>query len=241
MIQPPADGWLTTMEATWPPAQRWDEAGVTLRDGAGGGKRVSAATATGPLSPDQIDGAEAAMRAIGQTPIFQIQAGDAALDQALDARGYAFVDPVTIYAMPTATLAGEPVRRVSAFTIWEPLAIMRDIWAAGDIGPDRIAVMDRVPGPKTAILARDRDRPAGVGFVACDGDRAMIHAIEVVPDLRRCGVGTNIMRMACHWAAAQGADWLGLAVTRANEGAGALYASLGMTAVEHYHYRVFQG
>ncbi|MEL6679458.1 MAG: GNAT family N-acetyltransferase, partial [Pseudomonadota bacterium] len=33
------------VEATWPAAHMWQQDGWTMRDGAGGGKRVSAATA----------------------------------------------------------------------------------------------------------------------------------------------------------------------------------------------------
>ncbi|MBV0913297.1 GNAT family N-acetyltransferase [Anianabacter salinae] len=225
------------MDATWCAARQWRDGPWTIRDGQGGGKRVSAATAEAPWTAADINTAETAMRALGQAPLFRVSPAEQDLDTALAARGYVILDPVVIYAMPVAKMAAEPIRRVSAFQIWPPLAIMRDLWAEGGIGPDRIAVMDRVAPPKTSILARERDRPAGVAFVARDGGRALIHAIEVTPELRRAGVGRNILRMACHWAAANGADWLGLAVTRANEGANALYASLGMVPVEQYHYR----
>jgi N-acetylglutamate synthase len=38
------------LEATWPPAARHRAGPWVLRDGAGGGKRVSAATAEGPVT-----------------------------------------------------------------------------------------------------------------------------------------------------------------------------------------------
>ena len=57
-------------------------------------------------------------------------------------------------------------------------------------------------------------------------------------DQRRQGVGANILRKAARWAQDNGAAVLSLAVTRANTGANALYASLGMRPVDKYHYRV---
>jgi GNAT superfamily N-acetyltransferase len=228
---------LDAMEATWPAARRWQEGPWTLREGCGGGKRVSAATAAGPGAEDAIDAAETAMRALGQTPLFMLTPDETTLDAALAARGYEVVDPVMLYAGPVTLLTGEPVKRMTAFAIWPPLAIMRDLWAAAGIGPARIEVMRRATGPATGILARHSDQPAGVAFAACDGDIVMVHAIETVPELRRQGVGRNMLRLAAHWGAAQGALHLALAVTRANTAANALYASIGLTAVGEYHYR----
>ena len=98
----------------------------------------------------------------------------------------------------------------------------------------------RCPSPKTAILARIKDQPAGVAFVALHKNIAMIHAIEVLPRFQRLGVGTNIMRAAAFWAQDHDAHTLSLLVTRANLPANALYTSIGMQVVGHYHYRLKQ-
>jgi GNAT superfamily N-acetyltransferase len=55
--------------------------------------------------------------------------------------------------------------------------------------------------------------------------------------MRRAGIGGNLLRRAAVWAGENGAHALGLAVTKANAPARALYASLGMKAVGQYHYR----
>ncbi|MCR8724854.1 GNAT family N-acetyltransferase [Frigidibacter sp. ROC022] len=224
------------MEATWPPARRWRTGPFTLRDGQGGGQRVSAATVESAFTPAELDSTIAAM----PEPIFQIGAGAAAraLDQALEARGWRINDPVVLYLAPVPVLAAEPPPRVSAFALWPPLAIMRDLWAEGGIGPARLAVMERVGGPKMALLARAGDRPAGVGFVALDDDIAMVHALHILPESRRQGAARNLMRAAAGWADRLGARWLALAVTRQNAAANGLYASLGMEIVEKYHYRI---
>lgn len=229
---------IAAVEATWPAAQSRRLGPWTIRDGQGGGKRVSAATVEENFDTPDIDLAEAAMLQLDQPRLFMICQGDAILDESLARKGYAIIDPVVLYSAPVAILTKAPVPPVSAFCIWPPLAIMADIWAAGGIGPARLAVMRRAPAAKTAILARHADRPAGAAFVALHGKIAMIHAIEVAPAHRRKGVGSNILRAAAHWAQDQGATELGLAVTRANGGANELYASHGMSVVGHYHYRI---
>jgi GNAT superfamily N-acetyltransferase len=115
--------------------------------------------------------------------------------------------------------------------------VARQLWEEGGIGPARVAVMDRVQVPKTAILGRAGDRAAGAAFVAVHGNVAMLHALEVAPALRRNGCGHNILRAAALWARDQGADTLALLVTERNIAARALYASLNMRAVGQYHYR----
>ena len=228
---------FATLDATWPAAACRRCGPWLIRDGQGGGKRVSAATAADDGAAGDIASAEAAMRALGQTPLFLLRAGEQALDAALAARGYRVVDPVVIYASPCAAIATPPPAALVAFAHWPPLAIAAELWAAAGIGPARLAVMDRVPGPKAAILGRVADRASGVAFVAIHRQTAMLHALEVAPALRRQGCASNILRAAAGWAQDHGAVTFSLVVTQANTGARALYASLGMADVGQYHYR----
>jgi GNAT superfamily N-acetyltransferase len=227
---------MAAMEATWPPAGRRRLGPVVLRDGAGGGKRVSAASLDGPWTAAALDAAEAAMRSAGQAPLFQIRDGDGALDAELARRGYLPVDPVVLYAADLADLGPVP-DPMTAFAHWPPLAIARAIWADAGIGPARVAVMARAAGPKAALLGRSRDRASGALFVALHARVAMVHALEVAPDRRREGSARNLMLAAAAWARAAGGERLALAVTAANAPARALYTSLGMQAVGQYHYR----
>lgn len=221
------------MEATWPPASSWQFGPFTLRDGAGGGKRVSAASLDGSFTKADLDALEAAMPA----PLMLVRAGETALDAALDARGWQIVDPVVAYAAPVDRLAAD-LPRLTAFPHWPPLEIARSVWAEGGIGPARIAVMERVQAPKAALLGRIDDRSAGVAFIACHGDEAMLHALEVRQSHRRQGLGKNLLHAAANWAAGQQAGRLSLVVTRQNAAARALYARLGMEVVGEYHYRM---
>jgi N-acetylglutamate synthase len=234
VTRPDAAQLMAVLEATWPARATQTHEGWLLRDGAGGGKRVSAAVA---LSPDaDIAVAEAAMLERGQTPLFQITREHIALDAALTGKGYRLLDPTVIYVAPCTNLARKPPR-VSLFDIWPPLAIMRDLWAEGGIGPARIDVMTRAAQPHTGFVARIDDRAAGVAFAALHDRMAMVHAIEVAAHARRKGLGALILRGVAYWAQAQGAEWLALAVTEANTGARALYENLGFERAAQYHYR----
>lgn len=226
------------LDATWPAAEFTRVGPWTIRDGQGGGQRVSAATAAGEVTDADIPQAEVAMQKLGQSSLFMIRPGDEALDMALAARGYRINDPVVLYCAPIPALTDKPVELVTAFTTYPPLAITNDLWRDAGVGAARQAVMHRAIGPKTTILARNKDQPAGAAFVAIHDNIAMIHAIEVIKTHRRQGVGANILRAAAHWAQDNGATQLSLAVTRANDGANALYTSKGMTVVGNYHYRI---
>ncbi|MBD3764170.1 MAG: GNAT family N-acetyltransferase [Rhodobacterales bacterium] len=227
------------MEATWPPAELARAGGFLLRRGAGGGKRVSAATAETD-APD-IPAARAAMAAWGQVPLFLIRPGEGALDAALAAQGDEVRDVTTVLAAPAAQLADPPPEPMAAFVHWPPLAMAETLWAEAGIGPGRLAVMHRVAGPRAAVLGRTEDRAAGVAFVAADGPVAVLHALAVVPGFRRRGTGLALLRAAAGWAVAAGADWLALAVTQANRPAQALYHRAGMAEVARYHYRAPPG
>jgi GNAT superfamily N-acetyltransferase len=224
-------------EATWPPASKSALGSVTLRQGLGGGSRVSAATVNGPVNENDLTAAERAMREMGQAPLFMIRDGEDALDAQLELRGYEVMDPVNIWACPAARLADIAIPRVTTFCIWQPLAIQREIWAMGGIGPERVAVMERVSGAKTALLSRHSDKPAGTGFCAIHDGVAMVHALEILPHQRRKGMGLWMMRQAARWALDNGAERLSVICTKRNAGANGLYASLGMALVGQYHYR----
>lgn len=225
-----------TCDATWPAARQIVQDGWTLREGQGGGKRVSAATANLPGTLPDIARAEAHMQAMGQSALFMIRPGDQTLDHRLDALGYCVVDPVNIYHMPVAGLLDVPIPRVTAFCIWEPLAIMQEIWAKGGIGPARLAVMERA-ALKTGILSRWNEQPAGAAFAAIHDAVAMVHAVEVLPHQRKQGVAGWMMRAAAKWADQHGAHSITVLCTKANTGANALYSGLGFRHVGHYHYR----
>ena len=229
---------LTALEETWPTAARQTMGPWIIRDGQGGGKRVSAATPNSDWTPADIQVAETAMQDLGHTPLFMITDQDQDLDRALVDAGYGNVDPVNIYSTSVDTLTTERPPKVSMFSVWPPLAIEIDMWAEGGISDARVNVMKRVHGPKTSILARWNDHPAGVGFAAIHGNDAFVHAVEIRNHQRQQGVASWLMKQAAFWAAEQGASRLSVACTKANVAANALYRSIGMKVVGEYHYRM---
>lgn len=239
MSLPSAETLMQVCEATWPAAATAPCGPFTIRDGQGGGSRVSSAKldGTGPVSADDLAKAESAMQALGQKRIFQITPDQGPFDAQLDAAGYTLFDPVILYAAPIGPMADRPIPRVCAFSVWEPLAIQIDIWAAAGIGPERIAVMKRAKCPKTSILGRLNDSPAGTAYVGLHDGVAMLHALEILPHQQKQGMGGHAMRQAAFWGRAHGASHIAVIVRRDNVAGNALYSSLGMTPVGAYHYR----
>ncbi|MCV6594852.1 MAG: GNAT family N-acetyltransferase [Silicimonas sp.] len=236
MTEPATDTLFAALEASWPPARVTEAPPFRLREGRGGGQRVSSALPMGPATGAEIEAAERAMEAMGQHPLFMLRPGDEALDAALEARGYRVSDPTLFYAIRPGALA-EPSGPGRIFPSWPPLAVQREIWAEAGVDAARFAVMERAACPKTAILARIKDTPAAAFFLSLDRGIAMLHALEVRPAYRRKGLGGAAMRAAATWAEAQGAEWLALAVVAANAPAIALYEGAGLQRCGGYHYR----
>ncbi len=241
MTLPALEDLYEVIDATWPALKITQVGPIVLREGAGGGSRVSAATVNGEPTKIVLDEAETQMDRMGQVRLFMVRTGENALDNMLECRGYQVKDPVWIYAAPLASLTTERPPPVTTFQTWPMLAAQKEIWAEGGIGPERWSVMDRGYDPKVTILGRTDDHPAGTVYVAKFGQIAMLHALEIQPKYRRHGLGRNLTRAAACWAQEQDAEYLSLLATKANEGANRLYSSLGMTIVGQYHYRIQKG
>lgn len=238
MIFPDAQRLYAVIDGTWPAAAKQALGPWTIRLDDSGSSRVSAATAEMQVTDADIPLAQNAMVAAGQDPLFMIREGEEALDQALAARGYVIKDPVNMYAAAVSDIATDRPPPVTSFAVWPPLAAQIEIWAAGGIRAGRLAIMDRARQPKTTLLGRLNDRPAGTVYLGIAADCAMIHALEIAADHRRNGLARHLTVAAAFWAKEQGADYLTLVTTRVNDGANALYSSLGMSLVGQYHYRI---
>lgn len=207
---------LDRMEPTWPPARLWREGPWTMRDGAGGGGRVSAATLDG-----EDDGAT--------PPFVMLREGEATLDARLAAAGHVIDDTVVLYEAPVETLAGDS----ASLPEWPPSNDTVGMWGrSGKVGPSRLAVMERCLCPKAVIACE-----GGAGFVAVNGDLAVLHALEVADTHRRRGLARDLLRGVALWAAGQGAERLALVVSEDNVPARALYENAGMQECGRYHYR----
>ena len=225
-------------DASWPPAEMRRLGPFMLRRGADGGQRVSSASlCEHGFSGNDIDAAERAMEALDQGCLFMIRDDDQKLDKALESRGYFIKDPVTLFAGPSALIAEHDPKGLSVIDAAEPMAVMAEIWEAAGIGAARLDVMRRATGPKACFLGRTDDQPAGVAYVGCDKDIAMMHALEILPSLRRKGLALQMMGAMAAWALRNGAATFSLVVLTQNDAACGLYEKLGMVKIGQYHYR----
>jgi len=231
----PDSTYFDALDATWPAARSFRAGPWLIREGQGGGQRVSAATAAMRWTPDDIPQAEAEMRRLGQTPLFMLHGKEIRLDAVLDARGFARRDETRLYAGQVAELA-RPGQGVT--THWPPVPGQISLWKAGGIGPERIAVMHRAAAPKASFAAFFGGRIIGAGFAAISGRLAMLHALDVAPSHRRHGIATHMLAGISRWAQDMGAAEICLAVTKENFAANALYVNNAMSVVTAYHYRI---
>lgn len=220
------------IDATWPAAAYPVAGGFTVRQGLGGGSRVSCASLNGSYGESSIDAAIALHRALGQDAKFMLRPGEDDLDRDLAARGFEVFDPVTIYAGELRHLPTDDPQ-----ACWPLPADLAAAWEQDGIGPARRAVMERTMGPKAVLSCREQGAPAALAFVATHEDTVMLHALFTVPAHRRNGLARKILAQAVGWGNTVGATTLALVVTRANTAANALYSGFGMHPVSHYHYR----
>jgi len=234
MKRPSQIDLFNTVDATWAPFAIHNLDGWMVREGAGGGQRVSAATALSDTQSFQINAAVAKMASIGQTPLFMIRNTDTRLDSELHELGYKIVDPVVILMAPTTELLSNPSNKMHpVHTLNKPDTNAKIIWAAGGIDHGRLDVMARVKGPKTVLVAGEM----GVAFAAARGNIAMVHAVEVASQHRRKGVANAMMYKAFEWARDVGCEWVAVLTVHANIPARTLYENLGMVRAAAYHYR----
>ena len=78
MVETSAQQLLETLEKTWPAAATYVRSGWVIRQGNGGGKRVSAGTAERPGTVPDIDLAEAEMTGLDQPHLFMVRQGEEA-------------------------------------------------------------------------------------------------------------------------------------------------------------------
>ena len=240
-ISPTEDQIFDAIDATWAPyaTTRLDD--WLVREGRGGGSRVSSASFAGMASKDaDIDVVEKAQSALSQPSQVMLRPGQPELDARLEARGYQVVTPVRILCAPTSVLSADSELGTTVVPSDKILASQKDLWAQGGIGPARIAIMNRVRETKTALLARRGHDLAGVAFIALHRNLAMLHALDVPMQLRRQGMGRKITAAAADWARMNGADHLALLVVRDNLAANRLYEGMGMTEIASYHYRLLR-
>lgn len=235
MQRPSPTELFHAVDATWPPLAFHSHDGWLVREGAGGGQRVSAATLLSDLESVKIAAAVEKMQSLDQDRLFMIRNSDFDLDKNLQSLGYDIVDPVVILTEQTRKLLSAPPKeKYDIRALDAPNEDAKAIWAEGGIGPYRLNVMTRVKVPKTILVADEM----GVAFAAASNGIAMVHAVEVATDHRRKGVANALMYKAVQWAENQNCDWMAVLTVKENIPARTLYENLGMVKAAAYHYRI---
>ena len=230
MTLPSIKDLYDVIDFTWPAASTQTHKGWLIREGKGGGKRVSAAVQIEANA--QIKDAELAMDTLNQNYIFMIRKGEELLDENLAKQGYDLVDPVVILASPIGLIN----KQYDGDFHLTPSAVMQSTWLKGGVGPARLDVMKRTKVPKIYV---DIDATA-VAYAAISNDILMVHAVEVSKSHRRKGLGKKIMSPIADWGSKKGAKYLAVITVIENMPARSLYINMGMEKVGHYHYRIKQ-
>lgn len=234
MMPPSQNDLFNAVDATWAPLAFHNHEGWLVREGAGGGQRVSATTLLPDVQDYQINTAVEKMMSLGQTPLFMIRGADTGLDAELRGLKYAIVDPVVILIAETQELLRHSPKQMPPMqTLDIPDVNAQKIWAEAGITQGRLNVMARVTSPKTIISAGEM----GVAFAAAFNGIAMVHAVEVAPAHRRKGVANAVMYKSFQWAKEQNCKWVAVLTVHANIPARTLYENLGMVEAAAYHYR----
>jgi len=222
----------------WPPIRKKTVGPWVIREGGGGGRRVSSTTPIGDYSKEDILLAEREMQALGQPNIFQIRNKDEDLDILLKEKGYSLVDKTVIYTGNIVEISGLRVPPVTTFNVWPYLSIMKSIWEKGGITDARLSVMRRCNVRKTAILGRIENKAAGCAFISQSEGVSIIQSVFVLPQYRRKGLSRYIISEAAKWGVGEGTSYLALMTSKYNRKARNLYDGLGMKMIDTYHYRV---
>jgi ribosomal protein S18 acetylase RimI-like enzyme len=238
--------------AAWPAAQVEQLGGWRLRATSGVTRRANSAWTSGPV--DNLADATArteAFYAERRLPaIFQLcPLAPAALDDALAARGYAIDAPVAILTAPLAELSAEAPAGVDVRVDreiaddWFELSGGRSRFAA--VQPVYRGILERIGAPGRAragyALASVDGEPAATALGVADGPWLGVFSVSTLPDFRRRGAATALLRALARWGHSLGATKAYLQVERDNRIAFDLYLRDGFREVYGYHYRVKGG
>lgn len=224
------------VDEAWPAWERREAGGWVLRYAGGVTKRANSVLALG--EPDDLDAAISAAEAFyaerGAPCAFSIGAGaPPGLDGALEARGYALVDPTVVMAGAISGRPSVPVRVEE-----RPWRGWLETWWAVDgrrsTGPEAAErILTGVPALYVAV--EEDGIPVAVGRGVPQGGTLGIYCMATLPEARRRGLGRAVLRALAVESGMPGAY---LVVTERNTAARALYRSEGLEPKGGYHYRI---
>lgn len=229
----------------WPGVDvEWD--GDWVRRASGGyTKRANSVQCLNPADNDdvdaRIDAAEAWFAQRKLPPVFRMTPLSApALSAALDARGWRTIDASYLFAMPLEPTQADPRGRIYGVHDRGWLTIQQSLAGYTD---EQLAKLETLLHAMTVaacgiVLHDDHGTPVTSALMAIADGIVVTGNVVTAPDQRRKGYGAAMMRTGHAWAHDAGARIAALNVQADNDGAQALYGSLGYTYQYDYHYRV---
>lgn len=217
----------------WPALEQVEVDGWWLRAAAGVTRRANSALPLSGALP--VEAVVDFYRSRGLPPVVQVS--DERTDFALAELGWERDIAVEVMAGPVPT--GPTSARVDD----RPDEAWLECWwgVDGRGGAQELDVarqmLDRIAAPAGyASVVRDR-RTVAVGRAVAQEGHVGIFSMAVLPELRRLGLGREVLHALGGWAVRHAATTAYLQVFRGNEGARALYAGAGLGAAHTYHYR----
>ena len=230
----------------WPALRTVHYDGWILRFADGFSKR---ANSVNPLYDSTIDPAqkiercEEIYRAMGLKTIFKLNEAShpQGLDEALAARGYEVVDPVSVQVLELNNdgyaPSGDVEISADATGAWLDAYCGMDARAAG-----ARATMERMLGlivPRAAFAAlRDEYGIIACGMGVLDGGFLGLFNIIVNKAHRNKGCGKRILSGLLGWARKNGASAAYLQVLKSNSTAIGIYGNFGFREISGYWYRI---
>ncbi len=242
------DETIRTLErralAAWPALETLEQDGWALRTANGYTKRANSANAIEPPFQQidlQIARIEAHYRARGLPAIFRLTplAGPA-IDQALEARGYAHIDPSLVMVAGPGRHSHDPqaIDAADPWTGWFD-AFVAATEATPTAAAKLAAVLRCVRPPALFVRILDAEnRPAAFAMAVAEDGHVGIFEVLSAPHARRRGLARRAVAHAMAWGFAQGVHTAYLQVAADNGPALALYAALGFAPLYGYHYRI---
>ncbi|MCA3261392.1 MAG: GNAT family N-acetyltransferase [Telmatospirillum sp.] len=242
------DETIRTLElralAAWPALETFAVDGWALRAANGYTKRANSANAIAPARASvdlQIARIEAHYRARTLPTIFRLSPlADPAIDRALEARGYAHIDPSLVMIARPGRHRHDPqaVDAADPWTGWFD-AFVAATEAAPATAAKLTALLRCVAPPALFVRMPDAEkRPAAFAMAVAEDGYVGIFEVLSAAHARRQGFGHRTVAHAMAWGFARDAHTAYLQVAADNAPAIALYAALGFVPLYGYHYRV---
>ena len=222
---------------TWTADQTTELSGWTLHSNGGFTRRVNCATASGTpaTDPDTRGAINEWLSKRGGRPVVRVtpQLSASTIAAVTDGWGYAPMDDTVVMTKPTGLSAGlEGVKVVEC----DDPGFLSDVAALNQRPDSSFGAWGR-------MMTRVTHRAAGlwvpsraVGLVVMSGEFAAVYSVAVAPEHRRKGLARAIMEAADVWATERDCTSSFLQVVGNNQGALALYETLGFAETYRYHY-----